>query len=97
MSANAELAAIFAEMASVLEITGQSPFRVNAHTRVARILRELTSDVADPARTPESLTAIAGIGKGSAAKILEYVKTGRIAEHQSWREADREPRGGHLA
>lgn len=82
MSANAELAAIFAEMASVLQITGQSPFRVNAHARVARILGALTSDVAEHAPTPESLTAIAGIGKGSAAKILEYLETGRVAEHQ---------------
>ena len=41
MSANAELSRIFKEMAVVLELTGANPFRVNAHTRVARALGDL--------------------------------------------------------
>jgi DNA polymerase (family 10) len=80
MSANAELSRIFKEMAVVLELTGANPFRVNAHTRVARVLKELKTDVADVA-DPEQLTAIDGIGPGTAKKILEFLETGRVTEH----------------
>jgi DNA polymerase (family 10) len=80
MSANAELSRIFKEMAVVLELTGANPFRVNAHTRVARVLKDLKVDVADHADL-EKLTAIDGIGPGTAAKILEFLETERVTEH----------------
>jgi DNA polymerase (family 10) len=80
MSANAELSRIFKEMAVVLELTGANPFRVSAHTRVARALKELKTDVADIADL-EKLTAIEGVGKGTGAKILEFLETGRVTEH----------------
>jgi DNA polymerase (family 10) len=80
MSANAELSRIFREMAVVLELTGANPFRVNAHTRVARVLNDLKVDVAEIADAAR-LTAIEGIGQGTAKKILEYLQTGRVAEH----------------
>lgn len=85
-SANVELARIFTEMAAVLEITGANVFRVNAHKNVARIIADLSSDVgelvkADPAGAKAKLTAIDGIGDGSAKKIIEYCQTGKVAEH----------------
>lgn len=81
MSTNAELARIFEQMAKVLDLTGANVFRVNAHTKVARILESMTTDVAELADDPAKLTAIDGIGDGSAKKIIEYVKTGRVKEH----------------
>lgn len=81
MSTNAELARIFEQMAKVLDLTGANVFRVNAHNKVARILESLTTDVAELADDPAKLTAIDGIGDGSAKKIIEYVKTGRVEEH----------------
>ncbi len=85
MSTNAELATIFAEMAGILELTGANRFRVNAHDRVARVLEALPDDVAELADDPARLTAIDGIGEGSAKKIIEYVETGRIGEHDELR------------
>lgn len=81
MSTNAELERIFDEMAKVLELTGANPFRVNAHARVSRLLGDLTYDIATLVDDPKKLTAIDGIGEGTAKKIIEYVKTGRVAEH----------------
>jgi DNA polymerase (family 10) len=81
MSTNAELSRIFSEMAQVLELTGANPFRVSAHQRVSRVLGELTSNVAELADDPKKLTAIDGIGDGSARKIIEFVRTGKVAEH----------------
>ncbi|MCA9295906.1 MAG: hypothetical protein KC983_05300, partial [Phycisphaerales bacterium] len=77
---NNELSQIFDEMAAVLELTGANRFRVNAHARVARVLKELVTDVTDIA--PDKLTDIEGIGDGSAKKILEYISTGHIEEHR---------------
>jgi len=81
MSTNAELAKIFSEMATALEISGAMVFKVNAHRNVARILDHLTTDVRTLADDKKKLTAIDGIGDGSAKKIIEYVNTGKIAEH----------------
>jgi DNA polymerase (family 10) len=80
MSANRELAGIFREMAAVLELTGSNPFRINAHARVARVLGDLKVDVAEVAE-PGKLTALDGIGPGTAKKIIEYLDTGRVGEH----------------
>jgi len=82
MSTNAELAKIFEQMSEVLELTEANPFRVNAHAKVARVLENLTTDVATLADDPKQLTAIDGIGKGSAEKIVEYVNTGKVSEHE---------------
>ena len=85
MSTNVEIAARFTEMARALELLGANRFRVIAHEKVARILEELTDDVAE-LHSMEQLTAIDGIGDGSAKKIIEYLDTGRIAEHEELRE-----------
>ena len=82
MSTNERLARIFEEMAALLELTGANPFRINAHARVARVLLELTVDVAELAHVPARLTDLEGIGKGSARKIIEFVRTGGVHEHE---------------
>ncbi|UCD73915.1 MAG: DNA polymerase/3'-5' exonuclease PolX [Phycisphaerales bacterium] len=82
MATNDELAKIFGEMAEILEITGANRFRVNAHARVARVLKDMTIDVASLVDDPKALTEIDGIGDASAKKIIEYVRTGKVKEHQ---------------
>lgn len=81
MSANAELSAIFDEMSSILELMGANRFKVAAHARVARVLKDMSEDVATLAERPADLKAIDGIGDASAKKIIEFVKTGAVAEH----------------
>jgi DNA polymerase (family 10) len=81
MSTNSELARIFSEMAAVLEITGENVFRVNAYKNSARIIGDLTSDLRELACEKKKLTAIEGIGEGTAKKIMEYCETGRVQEH----------------
>ncbi len=85
MSINQELARRFEEMAAALELTGANPFRINAHTKVARLLEEMSADIAALAKDGgiKRLTAIDGIGEGSAKKIVEYLDTGRIEEHDA--------------
>lgn len=91
MSTNTELARIFDEMSKVLELTGANSFRVSAHARVARELNDLATDVSELADDPKKLTAVEGIGAGSAKKIIEYVNTGKVSEHDELLE--KIPRG----
>lgn len=72
---NRAIAAMFNDIADMLEIKDESPFRITAYRRAARALEGLTEDVAAVAGRGE-LTEIPGIGEGSAEKIEEFLKTG---------------------
>lgn len=85
MATNAELSALFEEFASILEILGANKFKVIAFQKVARALDALADDAATLAATKGALEAVDGIGASSAAKIREYVETGRIAELEELR------------
>lgn len=82
MSTNAELVRLFTEMADALELTGAVVFRVNAYRNAARAIENLAVDVATLADDKAKLTAIDGIGDGTARRIIEYCQTGRIKEHE---------------
>jgi DNA polymerase (family 10) len=74
---NADIAAIFEEIADLLEIDGANVFRVRAYHNAARILQELGKDVRTMVQNGEDLTRLPGIGADLAAKIKEIVDTGR--------------------
>jgi DNA polymerase (family 10) len=76
---NADIAAIFSEIADLLEIQGANPFRVRAYRNAARTLQELGRDVRTLLRHGADLTELPGIGKDLAGKIQEIVDTGRCA------------------
>jgi len=73
---NADIAAVFDEIADLLEIEGANLFRVRAYRNAARTLRDLPGEVAGMVANGEDLTELPGIGKDLAAKIKEIVKTG---------------------
>jgi DNA polymerase (family X) len=78
---NQEVAAVLNEIADLLELTGGDTFRVNSYRRASRAIDELGEDVADLANRGR-LQEIPGIGKGTAERILQYLKTGQMAVHQ---------------
>lgn len=73
---NADITAIFEEIAELLEIQGENPFRIRAYHNAARELLSLGVPVADMLSRGEDLTELPGIGKDLAAKITEIVGTG---------------------
>ena len=75
---NADVARVFNEVADLLEIQGEDAFRVNSYRRVARTVADLATDVSDIAARGE-LEQLPGVGKGSASKIQELLRTGRLA------------------
>jgi DNA polymerase (family 10) len=76
---NFEIARLFGQMADVLEIKGDNPFRIRAYRRAAQNLETLSEDVETLARQVR-LEEIPGVGADLAGKITEYLETGRIKE-----------------
>ena len=78
---NRELASIFEQMADLLEILGQDPFRINSYRKVARIVGDLTEDL-EGLWKQGTVGELPGVGKNTAGRIDEYFRTGRITAHQ---------------
>ena len=72
---NQEVATIFRDIASILEIRGENPFRIRAYEKAALNIESLTGDIAAIAERKE-LEKIPGVGKDLAGKIEEILNTG---------------------
>lgn len=81
MSFNTNLANLLEQMAGLLELSGANRFRVNAHAKAARVIRDHPTDLEPIARDQAELTKLDGIGKGTAEKIAEFAETGAVSEH----------------
>jgi len=73
---NADIAAVFGQIADLLEIEGANPFRVRAYRNAARELEMLGVPAAEMLARGEDLRELPGIGDDLAAKIAEIVATG---------------------
>src|SRR3972149_6626177 len=74
---NADIAAVFDEIADLLEIDNANPFRVRAYRNAARQIQGMGVAAADMVNKEEDLTELPGIGEDLAAKIVEIVETGK--------------------
>jgi DNA polymerase (family 10) len=77
---NHEVAALFNEIADLLEIKGDNPFRIRAYRRAAMNIETLAKDVSNISK--DELMNIPGIGKDLAGKIEEYVRSGKISSYE---------------
>ncbi len=77
---NFSIARIFREVADLLELKGENPFRVRAYRTAA----DTVADCADVIATlsPEDRASLPGIGKDLARKLTELVDTGELAYHR---------------
>jgi len=84
---NDEVARLLAELAILTELDEGSPnaFRVRAYQNAERAVRGLSQDVSTLGAS--ELAAVKGIGKSIAARIREYVDTGRIGKLEELRRA----------
>lgn len=83
---NQTLAAIFEQMAAIMEILGVDRFRINSYSRVARMLGDLNDDIAEIGPDVKELQKLPGIGKGTAARIAEFLETGEMEDWTDLRE-----------
>jgi len=80
------IAAVLAEIGTLLELQGENPFRARAFYGAARVIEGLSGDVAELVRTGE-LAKIKGIGPATAEVARELVETGVSTMHRELREA----------
>lgn len=81
---NADVADAFDEIADLLSIEGENPFRIRAYRRAARIVRSLPRELAEM-RGAGDYEAIPGIGEDLARKIVELIATGRLTALETLR------------
>jgi DNA polymerase (family 10) len=76
---NAEIAAVFDQVADLLEFQGANAFRVRAYRNAANSIRTLAEPLSRIAADPNrKLTDIAGIGKDLANSILGLIATRKL-------------------
>ena len=75
---NADVAALFEEVADLLAIQGENAFRIRAYRNAARTLNQLSRPVADLVAAEEDLSDLPDIGDDLAGKIATIVDTGTL-------------------
>jgi DNA polymerase (family 10) len=80
-ASNAEIAAIFEDMATLLEMKGDTIFKVRAYQRAARTIEQLSLSLEQAIKDGMDPRQIPGIGKAISDKIQELLQTGRVAAH----------------
>jgi len=80
---NLEIAAIFYEMADILELQNVK-WKPEAYRKAARQIETLSTPIEEVYEKGgiKALTEIPGVGEKLAKKIEEYIKTGKIKEHE---------------
>ena len=77
---NPAIARIFAEIADLLEIRSDNPFKIRAYRNASETIAHATEVLSQ--LTEDQLRAMPGIGKDLASKIRELVETGEARFHR---------------
>src|SRR6266581_7182944 len=72
-----QIADVLQEIATLLELKDENPFKIRAYANAARSLETFGGNLAD-LQDEEALGKIPGIGKAIAAKIKELAATGKL-------------------
>src|SRR3984893_15817100 len=72
-----EIAAVLEEIATLLELKDENPFKIRAYANAARSLETFGGNLSD-LQDEEALAKIPGVGKAIAAKIKELAATGSL-------------------
>jgi DNA polymerase (family 10) len=78
---NAEISAVFTDIAHRLELKKDNIFKIRAYRRVARSIEELPVEVEQLVRE-DWLKEIPGAGEAITKKLTELVTTGRLEYYE---------------
>jgi DNA polymerase (family X) len=81
MLTNAEIAAIFTDIAEMLKLKKDNVFKIRAYQKVARAINELNVPVTQLV-SENQLDKIPGAGEAISKKITELITTGRLAYYE---------------
>jgi len=84
---NSEIAKIFRDIADLLDVKGENPFRVRAYHKAALLIESLPEPLYIIAKSKDrDLTDLQGIGKDLAGKIGELLETGGLRYFEELKE-----------
>jgi DNA polymerase (family 10) len=72
-----QIAEVLEEIATLLELKDENPFKIRAYSNAARSLETFGGNLSD-LQDEEALAKIPGIGKAIAAKVKELAATGKL-------------------
>ncbi len=79
---NEQIAELFENMGTLLEMKGDTVFKIRAYQRAARTIEQLSTPLAQTVENGEDLTKIPGVGKAISEKIAEYISTGQVSAYE---------------
>ena len=81
-ASNEQIAELFDNMGTLLEMKGDTVFKIRAYQRAARTIEQLSTSLAQAVNNGEDLTKIPGVGKAISEKIAEYISTGQVLAYE---------------
>jgi len=82
---NLELSRIFEQIARILKIKGENPFKIRAYEKITLVLENLPIDI-ETIYQQGRLNNIPGVGEGIAKKIEEFLTTGKLEYYEKLKE-----------
>jgi DNA polymerase (family 10) len=79
---NEEVAELFENMATLLEVKGDTVFKIRAYQRAASTIAQLSFSLEQAAADGVDLKKVPGIGKAISEKIHELIETGQVGTYQ---------------
>jgi len=77
---NVEIATVFEQLAQLLEIQGENPFKIRAYENAAREIRNMAGSLSQMVKDKVDLSKLPAIGEHIALKIMEIVRTGKLSK-----------------
>jgi len=81
---NAAIARVFQDMADLLELKEDNPFKIRAYQKSARTIESLPEEL-DQLMKEGRLREIPGVGEAISKKITELLTTGKLEAHEKLR------------
>jgi len=82
---NLELSRMFDQIAKMLKIKGENPFKIRAYEKITLALENLPIDI-ETIYQQGGLNNIPGVGEGIAKKIEEFLITGKLEYYEKLKE-----------
>lgn len=82
---NLELSRIFEQIAKILKIKGENPFKIRAYEKITSVLENLPIDI-ETIYHQGGLSNIPGVGTGITKKIEEFLTTGKLEYYEKMKE-----------
>ena len=79
---NEEIAELFEQLGMMLEMQGDTVFKIRAYQRAARAIEGLPFPLAQAVVDGQKITSVPGIGKAISEKIHEFVSTGQVQTYE---------------